>query len=726
MNLAVQIAQELGLKKEAVKQAIILFDDKNTVPFVARYRKEQTQGLEDESLRQIEERLHYLRQLEEKKGSVLDQLAKQGVEDAELISKIKQAASLVELEDHYRPYRPKRKTRASQALERGLGPLAQVMLDKLEGDKTAVLSAYVDADKGLDSLDEVRRGAMDILAERFTDDPDIRGKARRWSFNQGSLRTEKDLEEEVRSPYEIYYAFEKDLSKLVPHQVLAINRGEKEGFLAVHLSLPDLAIMEAILKKNLSRPVLFLDEVKESILDGYKRLLRPALERDIRKTLTEKAEDHAIEVFADNVGRLLMQAPVKNTRIIGYDPAFRTGCKLACLDEEGQVLATDVIYPVKPHQQVKKSRQVLLKLIKDHRMQAVSLGNGTACRENELFLQELIETEAPQLTYTITNEAGASVYSASKKAKEEFPHLDVTLRSAVSIGRRVIDPLAELVKIEAKAIGVGQYQHDVDQKKLGRALDGVVEDCVNRVGVNVNTASEELLIQVSGLTKSTAKNLLAQRAEAGSFASRADIKKVRGIGPKAFEQAAGFLRIVGGKDPLDNTGVHPEAYGPTRKLLKDQGLEVGDLEAFKALDPGQVARDYDLGLETAADILKELMKPGRDPREALAKPLFKQGVIDLKDLEEGMILSGVVRNVVDFGAFVDIGVHQDGLVHISEMSDHFVKSALGQVFIGDEVSVRVLAIDRERERISLSMKGLDMKEEKKEAAPQGPLGGKND
>lgn len=706
MDIVTQIAQELNIRHKQAEASIALLDEGNTVPFIARYRKEMTGTLDDEVLRRLEERLSYLRNLEKRKTEVLHLLEENGVQEEGLFEKIGQATTLVEVEDYYRPHRPKRKTRASEAKRRGLEALADLMMITLEGDKKSLVEKFVDVEKEVNTYDEAVQGAKDILAERFTDDPEIRKKARKLVMSQGTIYSSNKVSEEERTPYEMYYAYAENISKVAPHRMLALNRGEKENVLQVGFEFPDFQIMENILKKNLKQKVLFLREVKESILDGYKRLLVPSLQREIRNMLSETAEEHAIGVFAANARKLLLQSPIKDSNVVGFDPAFRTGCKLACVDSTGKVLDTGVIYPTEPNNKIESSRKKLASMLQKNQAKTISLGNGTACRESETFLMEMIRDLDLDVLYTITNEAGASVYSASKLGQQEFPDLDVTLRSAVSIARRIIDPLAELVKIDPKAIGVGQYQHDVDQKRLAVSLDGVVEDCVNLVGVNLNTASIPLLLRVSGLSKKTAENIIAYREEVGLFSNRKQVLKVKGVGPKAYEQAAGFLRIPGGENPLDNTAVHPESYEATKALLEENAIELGDEQALKNLDIATQAEALNIGVPTLKDIVGELLKPGRDPREELPKPVFKSGVIELKDLKTGMELEGVVRNVVDFGAFVDIGVHQDGLVHISELSDNFVKNALEQVSVGDQVKVRVLSIDIERERVSLSMKGM--------------------
>ncbi len=709
MEIVKQLAEELGISSKQVQVTITLMDEGNTVPFIARYRKEMTGGLDDEVLRTMEERLLYLRGLAKKKDDVRRLLTEMGLEDEALMQQIQNCQTLVEVEDLYRPYRPKRKTRASEAKRKGLEALADLMLSTLVGDKERLVALFVRPEMEVMDLQEAISGAKDILAERFTEDPDIRKRARKIFMEKGLVKAQGRLNNEERTAYEMYYDYAESLSHIAAHRYLALTRGEKEGILQVDFSFPDLEVMDIILTKNVQQKVLFLREIKESVLDGYKRLLLPSLERDIRHELKEKAEEKAIRVFAANVKKLLLQPPIKGLNVLGFDPAFRTGCKLACVDASGKLLETAVIYPTEPHKRTEESQIALQRMVNTHHIRAISLGNGTACRESEQFLMQTIEQKHLDTQYTITNEAGASVYSASKLAQKEFPALDVTLRSAISIARRLIDPLAELVKIEPKAIGVGQYQHDVDQKLLGTALDAVVEDCVNLVGVNLNTASVALLSRVSGLSPKLAQQIVDYREEKGLFAARHELLSIKGIGPKAYEQAAGFLRIPEGINPLDNTGVHPEAYAPTENFLTMNQLSVGDAEALRKIDVEEQAKLLGLGIPTLRDIVQELLKPGRDPREDLPLPLFKSTVVDIKDLKIGMVLRGVVRNVVDFGAFVDIGVHQDGLVHISELSDQFVRNALENIGVGDQVDVRVIGIEEERERVSLSMKGLNRK-----------------
>ena len=705
MNIVKQIAGELGVSTERVSQAVALLDEGNTVPFIARYRKEMTGSLEDEQLRNIEERLVYLRNLERRREEVRTFLQENGLLTGDLGRMLDASRTLVEVEDIYLPYRPKRVTRASKAREQGLEPLASTMLTAKVGDRLEILKTFVNPQLGVGSPDEALQGARDILAERFSEDPRIRRFSREQAFSRGTLTAEPRKKTQERNPYEAYYGFSQPVAQLAPHRVLALNRGEQENFLTVKLTLPELDIMNRMLKSHVQEKVLFLSEIKLAVFDGFKRLLAPAVEREVRAELTVLGEQSAIRVFGANLKKLLLQPPVRGRRVLGFDPAFRTGCKLACVDEAGNLLACDVIYPTPPESRIMESKETLKQMIRQHGVDLISLGNGTACRESEEFLEQVLQELDMPVVYTITSEAGASVYSASALGKEEFPKLDVTLRSAVSIARRVIDPLAELVKIDPKAIGVGQYQHDVNQKRLRGALDNVVEDCVNAVGVDVNTASAALLERVAGIRPTVAQSILKARTEKGRFQNRQELLKVRGLGPKMFQQAAGFLRISGGDQPLDATGVHPEAYEATQRLLQETGLTIGDMKTqADHLDVQEYAARLGFGEPTLRDILLELKKPGRDPRDQCPPPMFQSGVTTMDDLREGMCLKGVVRNVVDFGAFVDIGVHQDGLVHVSELSDSFVKDPFTVVGVGDQVDVRILEIDKERGRVSLTMK----------------------
>ena len=714
MDIITVLAEELGIKKHQAEAAVQLIDEGNTIPFIARYRKEATGALNDEILRNLYDRLNYLRNLEEKKNQVLSSIEEQGKLTEELKAQILAAETMVVVDDLYRPYRPKRRTRATIAKEKGLEPLANLILLQMT-DKPLEEEAegYVDLEKGVGTAAEAIEGAKDILAEAVSDEADYRIHIREMTMKKGRiLSAAKDAEAE--SVYEMYYEFDEALPKLAGHRILALNRGEAEKVLTVKIEAPEEDILRYLEKKILVRdnpnttPVL-----KDVIEDSYKRLIAPAIEREIRNTLTEKAEDGAIKVFGKNLEQLLMQPPIANQVVLGWDPAFRTGCKLAVVDPTGKVLDTTVIFPTAPQNKVEESKKVLKRLIAKYGITLISVGNGTASRESEMVIVELLKELDTQVQYVIVNEAGASVYSASKLATEEFPNFDVGQRSAASIARRLQDPLAELVKIDPKSIGVGQYQHDMNQKKLGEALGGVVEDCVNKVGVDLNTASASLLEYISGISKVIAKNIVAYREENGRFESRKELLKVAKLGPKAFEQCAGFARITGGKNPLDATSVHPESYEAAQKLLETMGFTTEDITAGKLAGISRKIKDYkklaeELGVGeiTLRDIVKELEKPARDPREEMPRPVLRTDVLDMKDLKEGMILKGTVRNVIDFGAFVDIGVHQDGLVHISEISEKYIKHPLEAVSVGDVVDVRVIGVDMKKKRISLSMKGI--------------------
>lgn len=694
MDIIAKITEELKVKRFQVEAAVKLIDEGNTIPFIARYRKEATGSLNDEELRNLHERLLYLRALEEKKEQVLGSIEEQGLLTEELKAKILEAQTQVAVDDLYRPYRPKKKTRASVAKERGLEPLALYI--RLQNAKEPVekeASKYVDEEKEIKDEKAAIQGAMDIIAETISDDADYRTYIRKVTFEDGILST-STKDKEAESVYEMYYEFEEPVKKLAGHRILAINRGESEKVLSVKINAPVDRILtylekQIILKDNpYTTPVL-----KEAIKDSYDRLIAASIERDIRNELTEKAEDSAINVFGKNLNQLLMQPPIAGRTVLGWDPAFRTGCKLAIVDPTGKVLDTKVIYPTAPQNKVEESKIELKKLIKKYGISLISVGNGTASRESEAIIVELIKELDTPVQYVIVNEAGASVYSASKLATEEFPNFDVGQRSAASIARRLQDPLAELVKIDPKSIGVGQYQHDMNQKKLSDALSGVVEDCVNKVGVDLNTASASLLEYISGISKPIAKNIVLYREANGKFRNRAQLLKVPKLGPKAFEQCAGFLRILDGDEPLDRTAVHPESYSVAHKL---QGTVVTDVK--------KVAGELGIGEITLKDILKELDKPSRDPREDMPSPILKSDVMNMEDLKEGMVLKGTVRNVIDFGAFVDIGVHQDGLVHISQMSEKYIKHPLEAVSVGDIVDVQVMSVDLKKKRIALTMK----------------------
>ena len=713
MDINQKITEELGVKRWQVDAAVKLIDEGNTIPFIARYRKEAHGTLDDEQLRKLAERLTYLRNLEEKKEQVLASIEEQGKLTEELKDRILAAQTQVAVDDLYRPYRPKRRTRATIAKEKGLEPLANIILLQMT-DKSLEeeAKAFVSEEKEVATVEEAISGAKDIVAESISDKADYRSEIRERTFRKGMLVSTAKKPEET-SVYEKYYEYEERVEKMPGHRVLAINRGEKEKFLGVKIEAPAEEILgylqrEIITRKNPNTQ----DVLKEAIEDSYNRLIAPAIEREIRNSMTEKAEDESIKVFKKNLQQLLMQPPIVGKVVLGWDPAFRTGCKLAVVDETGKVLDTVVIYPTAPTTPAKiaSAKETLKKLIKKYNVSLISLGNGTASRESEQIIVELLKEIPEKVQYVITNEAGASVYSASKLATEEFPNFDVGQRSAASIARRLQDPLAELVKIDPKSIGVGQYQHDMNQKKLGEALSGVVEDCVNKVGIDLNTASVSLLEYISGISKAIAKNIVAYREENGRFESRKELLKVPKLGPKAFEQCAGFLRITGGSNPLDATSVHPESYEVAEKFLENMGTTAEDIfkghGAFYVKDYKKMAESLGTGEITLRDIVKELGKPGRDPREEMPKPVLRTDVLDMKDLKEGMILKGTVRNVIDFGAFVDIGVHQDGLVHISQMTDRYIKHPLEAVSVGDIVEVKVLNVDEKKKRISLTMKGI--------------------
>ena len=713
MDIILALTKELNVEKWQVEAAVKLIDEGNTIPFISRYRKEATGALNDEVLRNLNDRLTYLRNLEEKKTQVLSSIEEQGKLTEELKKQILEAQTLVVVEDLYRPYRPKRRTRATIAKEKGLEPLANIILLQMT-DKSLEeeAKAFVSEEKEVTTVKDAISGAKDIVAESISDKADYRSEIRERTFRKGMLVSTAKKPEET-SVYEKYYEYEERVEKMPGHRVLAINRGEKEKFLGVKIEAPTEEILgylqrEIITRKNPNTQ----DVLKEAIEDSYNRLIAPAIEREIRNSMTEKAEDESIKVFKKNLQQLLMQPPIVGKVVLGWDPAFRTGCKLAVVDETGKVLDTVVIYPTAPTTPAKiaSAKETLKKIIKKYNVSLISLGNGTASRESEQIIVELLKEIPEKVQYVITNEAGASVYSASKLATEEFPNFDVGQRSAASIARRLQDPLAELVKIDPKSIGVGQYQHDMNQKKLGEALSGVVEDCVNKVGIDLNTASVSLLEYISGISKAIAKNIVAYREENGRFESRKELLKVPKLGPKAFEQCAGFLRITGGSNPLDATSVHPESYEVAEKFLENMGTTAEDIfkghGAFYVKDYRKMAESLGTGEMTLRDIVKELGKPGRDPREEMPKPVLRTDVLDMKDLKEGMILKGTVRNVIDFGAFVDIGVHQDGLVHISQMTDRYIKHPLEVVSVGDIVEVKVLNVDEKKKRISLTMKGI--------------------
>lgn len=710
MNINEVIAEELQVKVWQVEAAVQLIDEGNTIPFIARYRKPVTGELNDEQLRTLDERLKYLRNLEEKKETVIASIEEQGKMTPRLMKQIEEAKTIVAVDDIYRPYRPKRKTRATEAKVKGLEPLANIfILQKSSKTPEQEAESYVDEEKGVSSVEEAIQGAKDIIAEMVSDNAEFRNAIRNTVMKHGDI-VSKAKDEEAKTPYENYYDYTEAVSKIPGHRILAINRAEKEKVITVKVEMPDENIIMALNKSVIVGTSNFTEVLNEAVADGYNRLIKPAIEREVRNTLTEKAEDGAITVFGQNLKQLLMQPPIAGRTVLGWDPAFRTGCKLAVVDETGKVLYTTVIFPTAPQNKVEESKKTVLDIIEKYNVSLISLGNGTASRESEAVVVDIIKECPTKVEYIIVNEAGASVYSASKLATEEFPNFDVGQRSATSMARRLQDPLAELVKIEPKAIGVGQYQHDMNQKKLDETLGNVVEDCVNNVGVDLNTASAPLLEYVSGINKTLAKNIVQYREENGQFASRKELLKVSKLGPKAFEQCAGFLRIREGKEPLDYTSVHPESYTAAKALLKKYGYSTEDIISGKVKlskevsDIKVVSEEIGTDVITLKDMISEMEKPGRDPRDEMPKPVLKSDVLDFDDLKEGMELNGTVRNVIDFGAFIDIGVHQDGLVHISEMSDKFIKHPLDVVSVGDVVKVGVLSVDKDRKRIQLTMK----------------------
>lgn len=714
MDILKVISDELGIKLSQVEATVKLIDEGNTIPFIARYRKEVTGSLNDEVLRNLDERLRYLRNLEDRKAAVIASIDEQGKLTEELKKQIEEAGTLVLVEDLYRPYKQKKRTRAIIAKEKGLEPLANIItLQMTTKPVEEEAEAYVSEEKGVADVKEAIAGALDIIAEAISDEADYRTYIRNITFKEGML-TSAAKDEEAQSVYEMYYNYTESIPKVAGHRTLAINRGEAEKYLTVKVEAPEEKIIRYLTKQVVTRDNKYTTPLLEEALeDSYKRLIAPSIEREIRSELTEKAEDGAIKVFGKNLEQLLMQPPIAGQVVLGWDPAFRTGCKLAVVDATGKVLDTVVIYPTAPQNKVKEAKETVKKLIKKYGITLISCGNGTASRESEAVIVELIKELDTPVSYIITNEAGASVYSASKLATEEFPNFDVGQRSAASIARRVQDPLAELVKIDPKSIGVGQYQHDMNQKKLGEALGGVVEDCVNKVGVDLNTASASLLEYISGISKVIAKNIVTYREENGRFTDRKQLLKVAKLGPKAYEQCAGFMRINGGKNPLDNTSVHPESYEAAEALLKKLGYKTEDLREGKLVGLSLLVKDYkklsgelSVGEITLRDIVKELEKPGRDPRDEMPKPILRTDVLAMEDLQPGMVLKGTVRNVIDFGAFVDIGVHQDGLVHISQMTDKYIKHPLEAVSVGDIVEVKVMSVDLAKKRIQLTMKNI--------------------
>lgn len=714
MNIIKKLAEELNIGRHQAEAAVKLIDEGNTIPFIARYRKEATGSLDDQILRNLDERLKYLRNLEERKEQVIASVRDQEKLTPELETKIKEAQTLVAVEDLYRPYKPKRRTRATVAKEKGLEPLAdlismQMIMEPLE---SAVLD-YISEEKGVATVQEAMDGARDILAERISDQAEYRSYIRDITMNRGIIQSSA-RNEKAESVYEMYYNYEEPLKKAAGHRILALNRGEKEKILTVKITAPVDQILMYLERQVIVRDNPYTSPVlKEAAADSYERLMGPSIEREIRSLLTEKAEEGAIRVFGKNLEQLLMQPPIVGRVVLGWDPAFRTGCKLAVVDSTGKVLDTVLIYPTAPQNKVAEAKKILKDLIKKYNISLISVGNGTASRESEQIIVDLLKEIREPVQYVIVNEAGASVYSASKLAAEEFPQFDVGQRSAVSIARRLQDPLSELVKIDPKSIGVGQYQHDMNQKHLGETLEGVVEDCVNKVGVDLNTASASLLEYVSGINKTLAKNIVAYREENGAFKSRKQLLKVAKLGPKAFEQCAGFMRIAGGENPLDGTSVHPESYEAARQLLKKLGYQEEELKrggltgiSRKIADYRKMAEEIGVGELTLKDIASELEKPGRDPRDEMPKPILRSDILEMKDLQPGMILKGTVRNVIDFGAFVDIGVHQDGLVHISQITDRYIRHPLEAVSVGDIVEVKIVSVDVAKKRIALTMRGI--------------------
>ncbi|SFO63650.1 uncharacterized protein SAMN05216351_12126 [Pseudobutyrivibrio sp. JW11] len=712
MDITKQIASELQVRPAQVDAAIKLLDEGNTVPFISRYRKEATGGLNDEQLRTLSERLTYLRNLEEKKATCLASIEEQGLLTEELKKAILEATTQVAVDDLYRPYRPKRRTRATIAKEKGLEPLANIIILQMTNKSLEEeAKAFLNEEKGVETVEDAIAGACDIIAESISDDADYRTWIREKTFKNGRIIS-KAKDAEAESVYENYYDYDEAIAKLPGHRILALNRGEKEKILKVSIEAPVEDIINYLSKKVISKDNVNTNEaLKATIEDAYTRLIAPSIENEIRNNLTEVAEDGAIKVFGKNLTQLLMQPPIAGRNVLGWDPAFRTGCKIAVVDATGKVLDTTVVYPTAPQNKVEETKKVIKALIKKYNVSLISLGNGTASRESEQIIVDMLKEIPEKVEYIIVNEAGASVYSASKLATEEFPNFDVGQRSATSMARRLQDPLAELVKIDPKSVGVGQYQHDMNQKKLDETLAGVVETCVNAVGVDLNTASASLLEYVSGINKTLAKNIVVYREENGRFNSRAELKKVPKLGPKAFEQCAGFMRIIGGKNPLDATAVHPESYDAAKALLEKLGFDTKDIAAGTLKDIHksinnikELSTELGIGEMTLEDIIKEIEKPGRDPREDMPKPILKSDVLEMKDLKPGMQLKGTVRNVIDFGAFIDIGVHQDGLVHISQMTDKYIKHPLEVVSVGDIVDVEVLSVDEKKGRISLTMK----------------------
>ena len=714
-NIYKKIAEELNIRENQVEAAVKLIDEGNTIPFIARYRKEVTGNLSDETLRDLGERLTYLRNLEARKEEIIRLIDEQGKLTDELTVKIASTMVLSELEDIYRPYRPKKRTRATIAKEKGLEPLANIIyLQAEKRDLYEIAKEYINKEKGVETEDDAIQGALDIIAENIADNADYRKKIKSFCFREAII-TSKSIKEDEKSPYEMYYDFKEGILRIPSHRILAINRGEKEEFLKVKIEKPDEKILE-YLKKQIIKDYksMYYEPLSKVIEDSYKRLIEPSIEREIRNDLTERSEEKAIKVFGKNAKQLLLQPPIKGMTVMGFDPAYRTGCKIAVIDKTGKLLATTTVYPTEPQNDVEGAKNTLKALILKYDVDMIAIGNGTASRESEKFVSDMIKEISGNLYYAIVSEAGASVYSASKLATEEYPDINVSLRGAISIARRLQDPLSELVKIDPKAIGVGQYQHDVNQKKLSESLTGVVEDAVNSVGVDVNTATPSLLSYVSGINETVAKNIVKYRDENGELKTRKELLKVPKLGQAAFKQCAGFIRIFNGKNPLEVTAVHPESYEAAEKLLTILGYSVDSLTQKEKLENlkndlskvniSKISKELGVGELTLKDIIEELSKPGRDPREEMPKPILRSDVLKFEDLQEGMELTGTVRNVIDFGAFVDIGVKHDGLVHISEMSDKFIKNPSEIVSVGDIIKVKVIGIDREKQKVSLSMK----------------------
>lgn len=712
MNLIeTKIAEELNLKPFQVENAVKLIDEGNTIPFIARYRKEQTGELSDVELRELFDKLTYLRNLEKRKEEVIRLIDEQGKLDDELKNKIETAVTMTEVEDLYRPYKQKKRTRATIAKEKGLEPLAVILFEQKEKkDLKEIANDFINAEKGVETVDDAIAGAMDIVSEMISDVAEYRKDIRKIIYRDGIIVTKAAKDE--KSVYEMYYDYEEAVKRIPSHRILAINRGEKEEFLKVKIDGTDDKIIEYLEKRILIKDGSFKDTMELVIADAYKRLIKPSVENEVRNELSEVAEEKAIKVFGQNAKKLLLQAPLKNLTVMGFDPAYRTGCKIAVIDDTGKLLDTTTVYPTEPQNDVEGAKKKLLELINKYNINMIAIGNGTASRESEMFVADMIKDVKHDIHYAIVSEAGASVYSASKLATEEYPDINVSLRGAISIARRLQDPLAELVKIDPKSIGVGQYQHDVNQNKLDESLTGVVEDAVNSVGVDLNTATPSLLKYVSGISKTVANNIVKYRDEKGKLKNRKELLKVSKLGPAAYTQCAGFLRITDGENPLDNTSVHPESYETAEKILEQIGFKVQDLKDKSAeiranlntVNAEKLATELNIGVPTVKDIIKELQKPGRDPRDEMPKPVLRSDVLKIEDLKEGMILTGTVRNVIDFGAFVDIGVKNDGLVHISEMSDKYIKNPMDVVSVGDIVKVRVIKIDLEKKKVGLSMK----------------------